>query len=154
MDNLESRIGALEASNRRQRYSITALAAVIVGGTFIAATRPASDATFDTVTCKAWNVVDNDKVRIGAKAAADGTAGVTWFDNNSKGRIFAGTTASGKSAIVWLDTNEKSRISAHTQPDGTALMQWTDKDGKPRILAGTGGTEGTILPTTDLKPQP
>jgi hypothetical protein len=45
MDNLESRIRALEASNRRQRYSIIALAAIIVGGAFIAATRPTGDAT-------------------------------------------------------------------------------------------------------------
>ena len=67
MDNLESRIRALEASNRRQRYSITALAGIIVGGAFIVATRPIGDATFDNVTCKGWAVVDKDgKTRIDA----------------------------------------------------------------------------------------
>ena len=117
MDNLDSRIRALEASNRRQRYSITALAAIIVGGAFIAATRPAGDATFDTVTCKAWKLVDKDgKGRIGAVTTDDGTAGMAWYDKNGKMRIDAVTTGDGNAIVTWLDKNGKDRISASTRP--------------------------------------
>ena len=132
MENLESRIRALEASNRRQRYFSTALAAIIVGGAFIAATRPAGDATFDTVTCKKWSLVDKDgKVRIGAQVRPNGDAG-----------------------MVWTDTNGKTRIGVSIATDGTAATAWFDKDGKSRIGASTK-TDGTVtLPTTDLKPKP
>ena len=132
MDNLESRIRALEASNRRQRYSITALAAVIVGGTLIVAMRPAGNATFDRVTCKNLSVIDD----------------------NGKQRISAFTDAAGDAVMQWLDKDEKTRISTHTPADGSAAMQWHDKDGKERIEAGTD-TDGTVgLPTTDLQPKP
>ena len=101
MDNHESRIRALEASNRRQRYSITALAAIIVGGAFIAATRPAGDATFETVTCKGWAVVDNSgKTRIDAYTLPDGSASIRWFDTNGKPRLAARTNASGNAGIA------------------------------------------------------
>jgi hypothetical protein len=133
MDNLESRIRALEASNRRQRYSITALAAIIVGGALIAATRPGGDATFDTVTCKKWTLVDEDgKVRIRAITSADGDAAMSWSDKNGKERIVSGITADGNAATTWLDKDQKSRITAGTLADGDAFTHWMDKDGKPR----------------------
>ena len=99
MDNLESRIRALEASNRRQRYSITALAAIIVGGAFIAATRPVGDATFGTVTCKNLKIVDdNGKMRISARIDADSAAGIALYDKSEKGRILASTDANGSAS--------------------------------------------------------
>ena len=178
MDNLESRIRALEASNRRQRYSITALAAIIVGGAFIAATRPGGDATFDTVTCKAWAVVDNSgKTRIDAYTLPNGSANVRWFDTNGKPRLAASTQASGSAGMTWYDKEFKTRMSADTMPDGSAGMTWYDKefktrmsadtmpdgsagmrwidnDNKVRISALTKANSTVNLPTTDLKPNP
>ena len=128
MDNLESRIRALEASNRRQRYSITALAAIIIGGTFIAATRPGGDATFDTVTCKQWALVDkNEKLRIVAITSADGDAGMTWFDKAGKLRIAVSTKADGSADMTWLDKDGKTRIRAATLADGTVKLPTTDR---------------------------
>ena len=155
MDNLESRIRALEASNRRQRYSITALAAIIVGGAFIAATRPGGDATFDTVTCKAWAVVDNSgKTRIDAYTLPNGSANVRWFDTNGKPRLAASTQASGSAGMTWYDKEFKTRMSADTMPDGSAGMRWIDNDNKVRISALTKANSTVNLPTTDLKPNP
>jgi hypothetical protein len=155
MDNLDSRIRALEASNRRQRYSITALAAIIVGGAFIAATRPAGDATFDTVTCKAWAVVDNSgKTRIDAYTLPNGSANVRWFDTNGKPRLAASTQASGSAGMTWYDKDFKTRMSADTMPDGSAGMRWIDNDNKVRISALTKANSTVNLPTTDLKPNP
>ena len=155
MDNLESRIRALEASNRHQRYSITALAAIIVGGAFIAATRPAGDATFDTVTCKKWSLVDKDgKVRIGAQVRPNGDAGMVWTDTNGKTRIGVSIATDGTAATAWFDKDGKMRIGATTSPDGTAAMSWLDTNAKIRIVACTDATGNVILPTSDLTPKP
>ena len=132
MDNLESRIRALEASNRRQRNSITALAAIIVGGTLVVAMRPAGNATFNRVTCKNLSVVDD----------------------NGKQRISAFTDAAGDAVMQWYDKDAKERINASTTADGDAFMQWLDKDAKRRIIAGTEAAGTVILPTTDLRPKP
>ena len=146
MDNLESRIRALEASNRRQRYSITALAAVIVGGTLVVAMRPAGNATFDTVTCKGWAVVDKDgKMRISATTTANGEAGMEWSDTYGKKRMGASTLADGAAGMTWLDTNGKKRMVAGTDPDGEAGMMWYDKDGKNRMDASTGASSAGMM---------
>ena len=112
---LQTRIETLETSLKRQKIAITALACVIVAGVGIAAIQPTGDATFDTITCKSWKVVDKDE----------------------KLRIVAGTTADGRASVRWLDKDGKSRIGAGTLTDGSAAVQWSDKDGKLRIVAGT-----------------
>ena len=54
------------------------------------------DATFDTITCKSWIVVDKDgKERISAATLADGQASVQWLDKDGKVRIGAATYADG-----------------------------------------------------------
>ena len=96
-----------------------------------AAARPDGNATFDTVTCKKWKVVDD----------------------SGKERMSASTNAVG-AGITWYDKDETARMSASTLADGRASMDWFDKDGKSRIGASTK-TDGTVtLPTTDLKPKP
>ena len=82
----------MQKSIKRQRFAIIALAGIIVAGGFVAAVRPAGDATFDTITCKQWKVVDAEgKERITAFTNPDGMAGVTWNDKDGKKRIAAGT---------------------------------------------------------------
>jgi hypothetical protein len=146
MDNLESRIRALEASNRRQRYSITALAAIIVGGALIAATRPVGDATFDNVTCKTWRVVDDSgKPRIAA-LSKDGTAGMFWYDKDGKMRLIVATQNDGKAGTWYLDNNQKNRIIAVTQSDGSAETWWLDQDEKKRRRDHDMARQGCATP--------
>ena len=174
---LQTQIDELKASSKRQKIAIIALACVIVAGVGVAAIQPAGDATFDTITCKAWKVVDNEsklrisagtdadgyagvqwfdkdgKSRIVARTVADGDAGVSWWDKDGKKRIAARTLADGIASVVWLDKDEKVRISAATLADGEAGVRWSDKDGKVRIGASTVA-DGTVnLPTSDLKPK-
>ena len=86
--------------------------------------------TFDTITCKTWDVVD-----------ADG-----------KMRISAGTFADGEASVKCLDKDGKKRIVAATFADRNALIAVSDQDGKPRIAAATF-PDGTVgLPTKDLTP--
>jgi len=74
MDNIQDQIRALQTSVRRQRFAIVALATILAGSALIGAVRPAGDATFDTITCKEWRVVDKDgMLRINAATNADGT---------------------------------------------------------------------------------
>ena len=128
---LQTRIEKLETSLKRQKIAIIALACVIVAGVGVAAIQPAGDATFDTITCNAWKVVDKDE----------------------KLRIVAATFANGEAGVQWLDKDGKVRISASTFADGYASVQWKDKDGKMRINAATTA-DGTVeLPTSDLKPK-
>ena len=105
---LQTQIDELKASSKRQKIAIIALACVIVAGVGVAAIQPAGDATFDTITCKAWKVVDKDgKVRISAKTFADGEAGVAWLDKDEKMRIGAGTTADGTVILPTEDMKPK-----------------------------------------------
>ena len=96
-----------------------------------AAARPDGNATFDTVTCKKWKVVDDSgKERIIAKATAIG-AGITWYDKDETARIDASTTADGDAFMQWLDKDEKARIAAGTKPDGAIDLPITDLQPKP-----------------------
>ena len=84
--------------------------------------------TFDTITCKTWDVVDADgKMRISAGTFADGDASVQWFDKDGKMRITAATLADGDAWVAWLDKGGKVRIVAATVADGTALLPTQDE---------------------------
>jgi hypothetical protein len=123
MENIQEQIQALQISVRRQRFAIVALASLLAGSVLLGAVSPAGDATFDTITCKEWKVVDKDgKVRIGAGTAADDSAGVMWSDKDGKGRIIANTDAKGNAGVMWFDKDGKKRIEADTKPDGSASL--------------------------------
>ena len=149
---LQTQIDELKASLNRQKLAIIALASVIVAGVGVAAIQPAGDATFDTITCKAWKVVDKDgKLRINAATYADGQASVQWNDKDGMARIAAGTNADGQSGVGLFDKDGKVRISATTLADGSASVKWWDKDEKVRISAGVSANGTVELPTKDLK---
>ena len=87
------------------------------------------DATFNTIVCKRWVVVDQyGKVRIDARTDADGQASVYWLDKDGKLRIGAGTSADGSAAVVWLDKDEKTRIAAGTFADRTVILPTKDEN--------------------------
>ena len=151
---LQTQIDELKTSSKRQKLAIIALAGVIVAGVGIAAIQPAGDATFGTITCKDWRIVDKDgKQRIDAGTNADGDASVTWLDKDGKMRINATTLADGNASVQWWDKDEKLRIAAVTLADGQASVQWRDKDGKVRMAAVTRADGTVVLPTSDLKPK-
>ena len=107
-NNIEEQLAHLRSSLRRQRVFNLALVGTAIAATTVAAVRPASDVTFDTVTCKKWKVVDDDgKTRISAGTKADGRASVTWYDKDSKERIKAGTWADGTANLPTIDLKPK-----------------------------------------------
>ena len=119
----------MQKSIKRQRFAIIALAGIIVAGGFIAAVRPVGDATFDTITCEGWNVVDKDeKVRIAAGTRVDGSAGVQWLDKDGKRRIAAATSADGLASVAWRDKDDKTRIVAAIFADGTVALPTKDQN--------------------------
>ncbi len=127
IETLSTDLRILKSSLQRQRIVIASLAAVIGIGAFIGATRPAGDATFDTITCKKWLVVDKDgKVRIGSTVFDDGEASVQWYDKDGKKRINAGTFADRQAAVFWTDKDGKTRIVAATSADGTVELPTKD----------------------------
>jgi len=183
METIQQQIGALQlivqkqqAGMKRQRFAIIALAGIIVAGGFVAAVRPAGDATFDTITCKGWKVVDKDgkirinastlangdatvqlrdkdrKIRIDASTNANGSARMTWSDKDGNMRIDAATLTDGTASVTWIDKDGKMRINAATETDGDASVYMIDKDGKFRIKARTSADGTVALPTEDLNP--
>jgi len=159
METIQQQIGALQVivakqqvSVKRQRFAIIALASVIVAGGFIAAVRPVGDATFDTIVCKKWMLIDEEgNLRIAAATNTD-SAYVNWLDKNKKVRITAGTYTDGSAAVTWFDRESKSRILASTDQIGIAALILADKDKNIRIMEATW-PDGTIaLPTKDEKP--
>jgi hypothetical protein len=148
MENIQAQIQDLQASVRRQRFAIVALASLLAGSVLLGAVSPAGDATFDTITCKEWMVVDKDgKVRILANTLADGSAAVRWLDKDGKVRIAANTDADGNAGVMWFDKGGKVRILANTNAKGLAGVGWFDKDGKGRIAASTDATGTVLYPT-------
>ena len=108
------------------------------------------NATFDTIICNRWMVVDKDgKLRIRAVTFADGDAGVELFDKDEKVRIAASTFADGQAAVKCLDNNEMERMTALTRANGKASVQLYDKDGYGRIYAGTRADGDPILTCCD-----
>ena len=153
METIQQQINTLQTSVKRQRFAIIALAGIIVASGFIAAVRPVGDATFDTITCNAWRVVDKDgKTRIYAAALHDGSASMNWFDKDEKLRITASTLANGTSSFALSDKDEKLRISASTRADGNAIVALSDKDNNGRIMAATLADGTVFLPTQDDHP--
>ena len=93
------------------------------------------DATFDTITCKGWSVVDADgEKRITAYAKFDwadvtlGVASVDWFDKGGQLRITAGIIDDGYAGVVWKDKYGRSRIHAATHAEGTVELPTEDFD--------------------------
>ena len=125
METIQQQIGALQTSVKRQRLLNIALLGIIVAGGFIAAVRPVGDATFDTITCKKWIVVDADeKVRIVAETFVDERllSGVIWRAKDGMARIVAGTDANGNASVQLSDKGERVRIEAGVGSNGTVLM--------------------------------
>jgi hypothetical protein len=154
MENIQEQIQALQTSVRRQRFANVALASLLAGSVLLGAVSPAGDATFDTITCKEWKVVDKDgKVRIAANTKADGRASVVWADKDGMFRIVASTDAYGAAGVDWYDKDGKFRIIASTDARGGAVVDWKDKDGKTRIAAGTkaDGFAGVVWADKDGK---
>jgi len=175
MDTIQDQIRALQTSVRRQRFAIVTLASILAGSALIGAVRPAGDATFDTITCKEWHVVDKDgKARIAAFTTNEGDATVACRDLNLKLRILIGTTKDGTAIATlsdkdgmprieaqtlgddvagmwWRDKNANGRIFACTLPDGNAGVSWLDKDGKARITAAMTPGGLVTYPTKDGK---
>ena len=175
MDIIQDQIRELQTSVRRQRFAIVALGAILAGFAFIGAVRPSGNATFDTITCKEWIVVDKDgntritaytanggagvswrdrngQPRIVASALANGTAGVSFCDKDEKGRLTAFTHANGDAIVSLRDKNEKPRIVASTLPNGVAGATWFDGSERMRIAAGTSEDGTVVLPTFDATP--
>ena len=152
MEDIQVQIRELQTSVRRQRLAIFALASILTSITLLGGVPPVGDATFNTITCKEWKVVDKvGKERIVARTAPDGAAAVAWFDKDGKRRIHAVTLPNGVAGVSWRDQAEKERINAATGPDGGAIVAWWDKRGNERINAGTDADGMVILPTRELK---
>jgi hypothetical protein len=145
---IDEQLAGVRSSLRRQRLFNVALVAVAgVAGTVIAL-RPAGDASFDSVRCHRWLLIDADgKERIVASSLATGQAGMTWIDTNGKARMAAGTQADGIASMAWIDADGQKRVAAGTQPDGFAGLSLMDKEGKVRIASATQptGTAGSSM---------
>ena len=169
METIQEQIRALKTSVKRQRLLNIALLGIIVAGGLIAAARPSGDATFDTITCKGWKVVDGNgtprvfagiadgsailaladkggKVRISASTLLDGQSSMNWFDKDGQGRIAAGTLSDGQATVKWSDKVGQARIGMSTFADGSSGMAFYDTDGKARIMTSlfADGTAGAV----------
>ncbi len=128
MENIQQQVAALQKSVQRQRIAIFVLAGICTAGVLVGATKPIEDATFDTITCKKWVVVDGDgKPRIVGETMADGDALLQFADKDGKTRITAGTMASGNARLELADKDEKTRIVAETLADGTVMLPIVDR---------------------------
>ena len=124
----------------------------VFAGAFVAHVVWQRNPTFDTITCKVCNVVDEGgTVRISAGTAANGEAGVAWLDKDGKMRISAATNDYGQASVQWDDNEGKMRIAAGIEANGNASVQWFDKEEKMRIFAGMTGDGTVVLPTEDLR---
>ena len=176
---IDEQLAGLRSTLQRQRglNFVTVLIAVVA--LCVSYMRLAGvNATFDTVNCKTWNVIDDNGTaritattsadgasamawlgkdgmpRIGASTSADGNGGISLFGNDGKPRIGATIAADGNAGMTLFDKDMNLRMSAGTFANGNAGMTWFDKDGNSRITASTAADSTVTLPTTDLKLKP
>ena len=153
---IDEQLAGLRSTLQRQRglNFVTVLIAVVA--LCVSYMRLAGvNATFDTVNCKTWNVIDdNGTARITATTSADGNGGISLFGNDGKPRIGVTIAADGNGGMTWFDKDMNLRMSAGTFANGNAGMTWFDKDGNSRITASTAADSTVTLPTTDLKLKP
>ena len=177
---IDEQLTSMRSTLWRQRVFNVVLVCTVV----VAALSPSyfpqfgPDATFNTVNCKTWNVIDangnlrisatttpdgstsmtwlgkDGKPRIGATIAADDSASLAFADKDGMPRIGASTSADGNAGMTWFDKDMNLRMSAGTFANGNAGMTWFDKDGNSRITASTAADSTVTLPTTDLKLKP
>ena len=177
---IDEQLTSMRSTLQRQRvFNVVLVCTVVVAAlSHLYFPQFGDDATFNTVNCETWNVIDangnlrisatttpdgstsmtwldkDGKPRLGATTGADGTAGMAWLDKDGKLRISTGTAADGSARMTWFD-KDVLRISTGTEADGNAGMTWFDKDGNYRITARTAAADSTVtLPTTDLKLKP
>lgn len=139
MDEIETRIRKLEASNRRQRAAIAALACTLVGAALVAATRPAGDATFDSITCKRWAVVDAagvERITTGGKGASD-SPGIQWTDPTGKVIRMAAGVSDQEAKFMMFDKVGKRQIELETDGSGASGIELRGPDGKFVFTVGT-----------------
>ena len=177
---IDEQLTSMRSTLWRQRVFNVVLVCTVV----VAALSPSyfpqfgPDATFNTVNCKTWNVIDangnlrisatttpdgstsmtwlgkDGKPRIGATIAADDSASLAFADKDGMPRIGASTSADGNGGISLFGNDGKPRIGVTIAADGNGGMTWFDKDGNSRITASTAADSTVTLPTTDLKLKP
>ena len=154
---IDEQLTSMRSTLWRQRVFNVVLVCTVV----VAALSPSyfpqfgPDATFNTVNCKTWNVIDaNGNLRISATTTPDGSTSMTWLGKDGKPRIGATIAADGNAGMTLFDKDMNLRMSAGTFANGNAGMTWFDKDGNSRITASTAADSTVTLPTTDLKLKP
>ena len=154
---IDEQLTSMRSTLQRQRvFNVVLVCTVVVAAlSHLYFPQFGDDATFNTVNCETWNVIDaNGNLRISATTTPDGSTSMTWLDKDGKPRIGASTVADGSAGMTWFD-KDVLRISTGTEADGNAGMTWFDKDGNYRITARTAAADSTVtLPTTDLKLKP
>jgi hypothetical protein len=138
MENIQ----AFKTSVRRQRFAIVGLATLLAGSVLLGAVSPAGDATFDTITCKEWKVVDKDgKVRIRAGVFGN-DVGLALMDKAGTNRIMI-FESDGDAVMNVNDSGGKPRVAVSVQGNGNAGVVWYDPWGKTSF-AGVTTADGTV----------
>ena len=89
----------LETSVRRQRITITALVLVAVAAAVMAAAPQSRNATFDTITAKSLQIVnDAGEVQVGLAATEDG-GGLAIFNPAGKPQVGLGVDENGNGSL-------------------------------------------------------
>ena len=154
---IDEQLTSMRSTLQRQRvFNVVLVCTVVVAAlSHLYFPQFGDDATFNTVNCETWNVIDaNGNLRISATTTPDGSTSMTWLGKDGKPRIGATIAADGNAGMTWFDKDMNLRMSAGTFANGNAGMTWFDKDGNSRITASTAADSTVTLPTTDLKLKP
>jgi hypothetical protein len=152
MDDIQTQIRDLQASVRRQRVAIVTLSCILAGAALYGAASPASDATFDTVTCKAWRVVDKDgKVRIGANVAESGSPVLVLTNTNEVPVVMASVLDGDRGYLGIHDRDGKARLTAAFGEDKAIGLRLFGDNREPRVAlhVSANGAAGVRLHDTD-----
>ena len=103
--NLEHRVAMLEQTNRRYRWCMIGLAALLLLTVGVGAVQVGEDGQLVLKRL----VIEDDE---------------------GHERIVLGTLATGQASIQHFDANGEMRIAAGTEPDGDARILVTNADGK------------------------
>jgi hypothetical protein len=124
---IEQRIGQLERTNKRYRWAIFAVVAVVGAAICIGMVQDGRD---DELILRKLTIQD-DKGR--DRIVMHG-AFVRWFDSDGKLRIVAETLADGQASVRVNDANGKTRIATATTKDNKALTVYREYDANGSLI--------------------
>jgi hypothetical protein len=144
--DIEQRFAHLERSNRRLRTGLLSLTIAITTVLIVGLAKP--EKVPDVITAKAFQVVNNDGLKLVRMAGAPSgrLGGVTTYNDKGQALVTLGATVNGDGAITTLNGKGQKLVALSATADGKGLVTTFNDRGQRLLRLGSGpnGNGGVV----------